>query len=728
MEKRQIPIAWTVQPIQIGQFAQNTVGSVQQSLHFPIPIPCLGYRTWAAQGGGGAPPRPTPKPGGAPPRPTLTWAQPKSLGAAQVPLADLGVSPSPQVPLADLGVSPSPSPQVPLADLGVSPSPQAPLADLGAAQVVIEDVGEILATETEDLFTEFVPSVAGPAHPSRLVSTTTLIYALPAADPSMIHHSFSKLALSAAQREAVCFARARCLEGNALLIADGTGVGKGRELAAFLLNHRKFESATRFLFVTASSSLEADFRRDLKAVGWPILDLPLRALTGPPSNRIVLKRGVLFLTYSLLRSKPTSSGGRSRLAQVTAWLRQSNSPAIAFDEIHAAKGNTATNLAVVKLQSALPNAAIVYASATAASTPQHLACMPRLGLWGDQKPFGTVEEFLSKIGASKSASTMELVATELASRGGFVSRRLSFFGSSFETLRSALTNPQQKLHASLCEWFSTLYATGLFNDRNGTRYFWGTHLRFFKALLVGFRVGTVAERAKLHLESGGQVVVSLTSTGEAAAEGVDDCVEEGGFVALKTTLHDLIGFCRRAGGATPRPNGQGSALPNTPLADLGDSPSHPDLGGAQVPPRPNPDLGDSPSHPDLGDSPSREAQVSQDQILQLESAIESFDLPPSPLDALLDALDQLGHGVVELTGRSHAWKRTSDPSSPSLWKKEKRTASNTYLNSQFQAGIVKCAVISAAASTGISMHDTKENEKSRPRLQIIVELPYAADA
>ena len=120
--------------------------------------------------------------------------------------------------------------------------------------------------------------------------------------------------------------------------------------------------------------------------------------------------------------------------------------------------------------------------------------------------------------------------------------------------------------------------------------------------------------------------------------------------------------------------------------------------------------------------------VKKPTLNALESEIADFDLPPSPLDALLDALDQLGHGVVELTGRSHAWRRVDGS-----WIKVKRggrggAGSNTALCAKFQRGEVRCAVISAAASCGISLHDTTDHTTSRPRLQIMVELAYAADA
>ena len=170
--------------------------------------------------------------------------------------------------------------------------------------------------------------------------------------------------------------------------------------------------------------------------------------------------------------------------------------------------------------------------------PRHLSCMPRLGIWGaETSSFATVGEFLEEFGSSQAASTMELVSTELASRGAFVSRRLSYAGTQFELLSVPLTPEQRTLHARLCKWFVELFDTRLFDHKDAGSIYWGAHLRFFKALLVGFRVGAVGSRAKDHLASGGQVVISLTSTGEAASNRVEEVdVDEGGFVALRATL------------------------------------------------------------------------------------------------------------------------------------------------------------------------------------------------
>ena len=185
------------------------------------------------------------------------------------------------------------------------------------------------------------------------------------------------------------------------MLADGTGCGKGRQVAGILLD-QWLRGRRRALWVSASDTLVQDARRDWQAVG------------GRPGDVIQLKRisqdripntcGILFCTYALLRSS-SRRGDRSRLAQVIAWLAGSSDEAarhvfdgcIIFDECHAmanAAGGQGSRGAIapsqqgrvgLQLQNALPDARVVYVSATGASTIGGLAYAQRLGLWATDR-------------------------------------------------------------------------------------------------------------------------------------------------------------------------------------------------------------------------------------------------------------------------------------------------------------------------------------------------------
>ena len=81
------------------------------------------------------------------------------------------------------------------------------------------------------------------------------------------------------------------------------------------------------------------------------------------------------------------------MAQVLAWCgaRKPFQGVIALDECHRAKaaGATGAGSAVLHLQSELPLARVVYASATSATELHNLQYLSRLGLWGRGTPFSS---------------------------------------------------------------------------------------------------------------------------------------------------------------------------------------------------------------------------------------------------------------------------------------------------------------------------------------------------
>lgn len=117
------------------------------------------------------------------------------------------------------------------------------------------------------------------------------------------------------------------------------------------------------------------------------------------------KTGVLFFTYvGLISETKTKAVTRNRFDQILEWCGTDFDGCIIFDECHKAKsfystsGQTSkTGFAVTELQKQLPNARIVYSSATGASELKDMAYMLRLGLWGNGCLFESFEEFKSSI-------------------------------------------------------------------------------------------------------------------------------------------------------------------------------------------------------------------------------------------------------------------------------------------------------------------------------------------
>ena len=147
-----------------------------------------------------------------------------------------------------------------------------------------------------------------------------------------------------------------------------------------------------------------------------------------------VKKGVLFSTYSALIGESQGGGKyKSRLKQVLHWCGDDFDGLIVFDECHKAKNlcpsgagkPTKTGQTVLELQTKLPKARVIYASATGASEPKHMAYMVRLGIWGPGSPFRDFNEFLAAV-EKRGVGAMEIVAMDMKLRGMYIARQLSF--------------------------------------------------------------------------------------------------------------------------------------------------------------------------------------------------------------------------------------------------------------------------------------------------------------
>lgn len=93
------------------------------------------------------------------------------------------------------------------------------------------------------------------------------------------------------------------------------------------------------------------------------------------------------------------------MKQLIDWCGENFDGVIVFDECHKAKNlcpvssskSTKTGQTVLELQQLLPQARVVYASATGASEPKHMAYMVRLGLWGSGTAFQNFNDFISAV-------------------------------------------------------------------------------------------------------------------------------------------------------------------------------------------------------------------------------------------------------------------------------------------------------------------------------------------
>ena len=165
------------------------------------------------------------------------------------------------------------------------------------------------------------------------------------------------------------------------------------------------------LWISVSNDLKYDAERDLKDIGAGKIEVhslnkfKYAKISSAINNNV--KKGVIFSTYSALIGESQNNGGKykSRLKQLLQWCGEDFDGCIVFDECHKAKNlcptgsskPTKTGLTALELQNKLPNARVVYASATGASEPRNMAYMVRLGIWGPGTPFGTFMDFISAV-------------------------------------------------------------------------------------------------------------------------------------------------------------------------------------------------------------------------------------------------------------------------------------------------------------------------------------------
>ena len=328
------------------------------------------------------------------------------------------------------------------------------------------------------------------------------------------------------------------------MLGDGTGAGKGRQSAGIILDNW-LRGRRKAVWVSKSDKLLEDAQRDWSALGMErLLVTPLSRF--PQGKPITLAEGILFTTYATLRSDDRGEKV-SRVKQIVNWLGSDFDGVIIFDESHAMqnaaggkgeRGDVAASQqgrAGLRLQHALPNARVVYVSATGATTVHNLAYAQRLGLWGGEDfPFANRAEFVEAIEAGGVAA-MEVLARDLRALGLYTSRSLSYDGVEYELVEHALTDEQRRIYDAYAGAFSIIHnnldaamqAANITGD-SGTlnrqaksaarSAFESAKQRFFGHLLTSMKTPTLIGSINQDLEQGHAAVIQIVSTGEALME------------------------------------------------------------------------------------------------------------------------------------------------------------------------------------------------------------------
>lgn len=290
-------------------------------------------------------------------------------------------------------------------------------------------------------------------------------------------------------------------ERSGFFLGDGTGCGKGRIISAviqeLLLTHKKKKA----VWLSVSQDLENDSKRDLNDIGCHIQTCNLLDKEYPES-------GVMFATYSSI-VKP------KRLCDLREWLGDDFDGLIAMDECHKAKqcnGNKSkTASTIIALQDMYPLARVLYVSATGCSQVEHMGYMTRLGLWGKNATHENYSEFVNKTNLGGDFAN-EMIAMYLKKKGSYIARSLSYKQVTTGVSMIDSSHFSHKYNEAV-QFIKKLHISGLIEGKL-KMLFGSAQLRFFRSLVLTFKVPQTIKMIQAVLDDNMSVVITLQSTQE----------------------------------------------------------------------------------------------------------------------------------------------------------------------------------------------------------------------
>lgn len=504
------------------------------------------------------------------------------------------------------------------------------------------------------------------------------------------------------------------------MLGDGTGAGKGRQSAGIILDNW-LKGRRKAVWISKSDKLIEDAQRDWSALGMErLLITPLSRF--PQGRPITVAESILFTTYATLRSNDRGEKA-SRVRQIVDWLGADFDGVIVFDESHAmqnAAGGRGDRGAVapsqqgragLRLQHALPDARVLYVSATGATTVHNLAYAQRLGLWGGEDfPFATRAEFVEAIEAGGVAA-MEVLARDLRALGLYTARSLSYDGVEYELVEHRLTDEQRRIYDAYAGAFAVIHnnldaamqaanitgSEGTLNRQAKSAAgsaFESTKQRFFGHLLTSMKTPTLLRSIARDLDDGHAAVVQIVSTGEALMERrlAEIPTEEWNDLSIDVTPREYVGSYLQ------------HSFPVQLYEPFTDSEGN---------------LSSRPVYRDGQPVESREAVARRDAMIE-----HLATLPPVP-GALDQIVQRFGTDVVaEVTGRSRRIVRNGNRLAVEI----RAPSANLAETNAFMDDTKRVLVFSDAGGTGRSYHAELSARNRRLRVHYLLEPGWKADA
>ena len=536
---------------------------------------------------------------------------------------------------------------------------------------------------------------------------------------SDLHDAFMGL-----QVDSVAAAIHEIQQGKAIVIADQTGIGKGRQAAGIIRWAAKQGHIP--VFITKAPSLFTDMYGDLADIGtddvkpfimnsdeWITRPDGSRAFTNKPGHRKVLEqirntgelpdgRNAVFLTYSQVNVPNTQQQVLSSLARKAVFV---------LDESHNAGGDSNTG---DFLRGLLADAkGVTYLSATYAKRPDNMPLYFKTDMGEAIGDSGTLVQAMKDGGLP----LQTVVSNNLVKAGQMFRRERSYDGISMKTkvdtehraehtkiadgatsaLR-AIVDADHAFHTTYVEEAQKQAAkenkankiVGGGNEAgksvNHTEFSSVVH-NFVRQMLLGIKADTAAEDAVAAIRRGEKPVIAVDNTmGSFLSAYVgDNNLKDGDHLEsfdYRTVLSRALDRTRYL----QVTNAQGDKHKEyVPIEKLDPATA----------------------------SAYKEAQDTIDKL--------NINLPVSPIDWIRQRVEEAGYSVAEITGRNLSVDY-SDPEKPKLSHvptQEQHDKVETIR--RFNDGRLDSLLLNVAGSTGISAHASEKFADQKPRHMIVAQ-------
>ena len=527
------------------------------------------------------------------------------------------------------------------------------------------------------------------------------------------------------QVDSVAAAIHQIKNGKAVVIADQTGIGKGRQAAAII--RWAVKQGHTPVFMTRDANLFTDMYGDLADIGTHDINPFIVNSDGSiklPDGREVFTnsqsrhrktlesirdtqklpygRNAVFCTYSQINVPNTQQEMLQRLAPKSIFV---------LDESHNAGGDSNTG---EFLRNVLNEAAgVTYLSATYAKRPDNMPLYFKTDMGEAISDDGSLVSAMVQGGLP----LQTVVSNNLVKAGQMFRRERSFDGISMVTkvdtahraqhvkLADATTEALRAIVDADRAFHETFVASaqeearkenkankisGAGNQANKTvshAEFSSVVHNFVRQMLLGIKADTAAQDAIAAIERGEKPLVALDNT-------------MGSFLKAYAEEHGL-----RHGAALEDFDWRSvlsRALDRSRYIKIKDAQGNETKQYVPV--------------DELDDTTRKFYQTAQKLIDKLK-----IDTPVSPIDWIRHRLEEAGYTVAELTGRELAVDY-SDPANPKLAQvpvQEKRDRVETIR--KFNDGRLHSLILNVSGSTGISAHASEKFADQRPRHMIVAQ-------